>query len=235
MEEDKEKFEGTVLKKEGLFVREWDGEEKTYKDRIIKEEEVFSYLNKCLDIEEGVVFENLIRIVSENESLKTFLSMYSLCWDIDAFHKEIFEGEKESKDSSAIVDNLVICRYGEVHNSDGKKELESFIDFGGNGRCIDEEAFGDCEYHESSFGVGCGHLGDLKEIPIILNIEYKIENNKSEKVFVCNQKFTLLEVLNAVYDEISFYGSPEDRDSFFDDLVEQRDQYFEAQRGKNEN
>ena len=70
-------------------------------------------------------------------------------------------------------------------------------------------------------------INDISRLPLHLNHEYKIVeygNIKNEKLnriehFKGQRDFRVLDVLDAIYDEITFHGTPSKQAKFYDALV----------------
>ena len=64
---------------------------------------------------------------------------------------------------------------------------------------------------------------DLVDLPVILKKEFVINepwkpDKKSEKILESKREFTFLEVLDAIYWDISFMGGPADNQEFIEDM-----------------
>jgi hypothetical protein len=68
------------------------------------------------------------------------------------------------------------------------------------------------------WSVSCVPMWEIAHLPIKLKKEVKIYENFKDVVLEGEYSFSLLEVLDAIYDDISFYGSPEQSKQFIEKL-----------------
>lgn len=184
--------EGVRITKEGLKSFKWDSTIREY-----VEEEVESYIpklrNSCrLDL--GVTLGDIFNAVEQHSDLKAFIGMYSWC-NMDAFHKEA----KHSPLHKSNLEYLEISRYFE----DGST-WDHFTGFGKPEKPEDGTEL-------ICYGIGFTPASEMVHLEVRLNPKCSIQKDYKE-VDTTEAWYSLLEVLDAVYWEISFYGNPEDRD-----------------------
>ena len=61
---------------------------KKYKGKRCKKHKVFLHLRDRCEIEEGTTLQDIFNIVQKYPILKSFISQYSWCREIDAFHEQ---------------------------------------------------------------------------------------------------------------------------------------------------
>jgi hypothetical protein len=71
--------------------RYWDSKIENYSEKEIDGPEVFSLFKCPVEIEPGTTFETVLNFVRFNEFLKTFISFYSSCYDIDKHFEDMDE------------------------------------------------------------------------------------------------------------------------------------------------
>jgi len=176
------------------------------------------HLLDYVEIEENTTLGNIFKLVEENEDLKDFIAQYSWCNAIDQFHS----AAKEKPKKKSCCEYLQVKKYGEKWNY-GTTISDSF---GGIGIATKELAK---DYHakegeELRFSVSCTPMSEIAHLPVVIeeNLSFTewSKNVKPKLQLNLTSKFTLLEFLDAIYWDISFYGGPEDSAEILEDLKE---------------
>jgi hypothetical protein len=191
---------GVRITKEGLKSFKWDGTIREY-----VEEKVESYIpklrNSCrLDL--GVTLGDIFDAVEQHPDLKAFIGMYSWC-NMNAFHKEAKREPLKKSD----LEYLEISRYFE----DGT----TWDNFDGMGKPENPEDGTEL----INYGIGFTPVSEMVHLEVRLNPKCSIQEDYKE-VGTTKTCYSLLEVLDAIYWEISFYGNPPDRDTKMAELQE---------------
>lgn len=217
--------------------RREDSEE--YEERSV--ESLFEYLNEPVEVDQNFTLMDLFEILEREEELvsKVFSSQlghYPLKLYIDEIRKPFQE-----LDYVKDIECLELTRYGEYWEG----EVETYSDFCG---VNSKDWFG--------YSVEFSPLNAIKHLPIRINKEFSITDlfipSKFTRFLVGVGKriglplkrwkdpwtysyvrgetsITLYEVISAILYEISFCGSPEERDGFWertkDDIVEEMEKY----------
>jgi hypothetical protein len=148
-------------------------------------------------IAEEVTLIDIFKIVDQNELLKLFISFYSQCGEIDAFHKLAYEKSKLEPD----LFYLEIYKWFQLK----KQYLHCSTEFHGIGPVAHPEVYsGDSPEHEN-YGISMTPINEIARIPVRLLEEVKITGLGSFKA-----EYTLLDILDSIYEEISYHGGPED-------------------------
>jgi hypothetical protein len=184
-------------------------------DGLIDGDKIISCLFCPITIDEDVVCGDVFKFVESNETLKWFISMYSWCSSIEAFHEQA-KHEKEGNDLWHLVLSRRISFTGDV-------ELNGWVDY-----APDIQAVGDISETErkhfaelkmeipnsTAYGIGAAHMSHLVDLPFVLednvNIFWKSRNQTIKEKRSFKMGYTLLDFLDAIYWEISFYGGPDD-------------------------
>ena len=175
---------------------------------------------------------DLFAFVEAHEDLKAFIACYSWCRAIDEFHAQAQEPCKER----STLSRLEVYRAGEVHRWVEKKNktrahrvsLDLNYDFHGLGPC-DEDILehyaesGSEPPEEQNYSVSYTPVNEMTHLPLLLNTEMEVHEwisdiRENKLHLVCQYPFTLLEVLDAVYWDISFHGGPEDNKAFLEEM-----------------
>jgi len=174
----------------------------------------FEYLNAECTIEEDVTLGDIFKIVENNRPIIDFLTMYSWCGSIDEFHK-VARIPFEKKDQfTEILWHLEIYRNVEGSFSNFFNIEPSFHGVG------DVDANTIKHYNDKneklplsmSYGIEFSPMNELIDLPVIIKEDVKVKKK------VLNLKYILLEILDAIYWEISFFGGPQDATDKRNDL-----------------
>jgi hypothetical protein len=186
-------------------------------------------LNKCI-LSHDLHLKDLIDFVESNEDLKNFIACYSWCRAIDEFHAQ---AKESCENTTTEVARLEIYRSGEVcrwtdDNKCKQISLDMNYDFHGIGPCSADSI----EHYqtmnleppqEEMYSVSYTPLNEIIHLPLHLNTKMEVHewvSSKQKNVlhFQCVYPMTLLEIIDAVYWDISFHGGPEDNKAFIDEM-----------------
>lgn len=204
-------------KEEGLLEYEWDGEIQADVPSVIEPDLIGTKLRiNCL-IAADVTLLDIFKAVERFPLLMLFMSQYSWCFALEEFH---VEARLLNDDPDDNLSHLEISRYIETHTYDGASKrkygelpphVEDSIHFTGIGKPTAEHPH---------YGVSLCGVNTIAHLPVKLNPVCEIHHNY-EKTGEYETWFSLLEVLDAVYDEISWHGSPSGKKEFGDSLMQQ--------------
>lgn len=200
--------------------------------KTLDDSEVLLYLNTPVELENGVTLLNVMNSVAKLPLLKLFVSHYSCCLAIDEFHKQAKTDIIENKTNSRLVvqGKLSIGSDKKPHASiyydwfmktPYKLDEENFYDKNNCDKCKDDVE------HDHVYSVSYENANKLANMPIVIESTCEIPYNyaflnklirKEIKEIKINP--TLLEFLDAIYDEISFHGTPEETTSVKLELTE---------------
>jgi len=206
-------------------------------------EQIFNPINYLMHTcnVDGMTLGDLFNFVEAHEDLKQFISCYSWCRAIDEFHAQA----KEPCEPDTVVNRLEIYRTGEVHRWVEKNKsrahrvsLDLNYDFHGLGPC-DEDLLkhyaetGDEPPEEQNYGVSYTPVNELVHLPLSINTEMEVREwvsdlGKNTLHLKCHYPFTLLEIIDAVYWDISFHGGPEDNKAFLEEMHDRMDEIKEG-------
>jgi hypothetical protein len=199
------------ITKDGFLATKNDEEE-----ILLQGEDVFTGLRSECEIEEGVTLGDILNLVDKNEHLKKFLSNYCLL-HIDAHHDSALEEPEEHERLSY----LEIDWCAEVWLDDRYNDLELYPNFSGYKNEDD-----------TRYGLDFTPLNQLVYLPVKLNNDSSIHlmgskergegwklESKTARI-KCERSFSLLDVLDGIYWEIGFHGSPKSKEQKKEDLNE---------------
>jgi hypothetical protein len=214
------------ITKNGFIDIKWNGDTQEYEDKI--RDTYVSCLRKEVEIEEGVTLKDIFTAVEKDELLKSFISMYSWCRDMDQFLAQIKQPVSEP-DTGDKIDYLEVYWDAEVwtYKKHKKEQLDPSVDFytgfHGWGQVTTEEQkkmYGDTD--KIAYSVSCTPMYVLADLPIKVNTDIEIhhidETSKtyphSMTLFKGKREFSLLDFLDAIFWDISFYGGPSEAAAF---------------------
>jgi hypothetical protein len=214
------------ISKRGLYFHKWNGNKRKDIPQRVKEENVLSHLRRECRIAEGTTLGQLFKAVDSYEVLKLFFSQYSWC-PVQEFHDQAREKTRTKSDEP--LDYLEISWIADSGKRRDDTWFEMYQEFMGY-RVVkkDQELYG-AKYKKGElirYGTSCCPMYDLTDVPIRLNEEVIVQprqdnNLKCKKPIIESRKsFSLLDVLDSVYDEISFHGGPKQSAAFLQEMKE---------------
>lgn len=176
----------------GIQALKWDSEVRQYVEQEIRSG--LHVLRCACHIDADVTLADIFRAVEQDPDLLRFLEQWSWC-DLSAFHAEARKPATAPSDLSYIE----LTKYFEWD----EHEAQETIDVSGIGE--------PGEHGVTHYGIDFTPVNQLVHLPVRLRPEMEIRKDH-KKLGEAPCTFTLLDVLGEIYWEISFYGSPEDRD-----------------------
>lgn len=197
-----------VISKAAFWKNDWDTEQRKYRYTPILPEHIYTELKATCEIDPDVTLLDIMNLVDANDLLKTLISQYSWCGAIDKFHAQVREPMRT--DEKPLRELQI--GWGVVHEED--------YDFHPNFYGIGEEIDG-----HSTYSVSYTPLYNLADIPVTLDKHFKVVSRFKKKtpskiVLEGTKNFTLLEVLDGIYDDISFMGGPDENIKFLEEMKE---------------
>jgi hypothetical protein len=168
-----------------------------------EEDRILTYLRCTVgDVEPGTTLGDVFRAVERYPLLEAFMSQYSWCHDIYGFHGEakkplvkLFDPESPGDDDPLLA--VVVKQYSVIDDPHGHPYF---------GTDIYGRASGTGKYGYTKYGISLTPVNELAVLPI------EIEKDGWDGM-------NLLQFLDAIYWEISFYGgTPDSRNDIRDTL-----------------
>jgi hypothetical protein len=168
---------------------------KNYK--LIPPDDIMTCLMSKCKVTTKTTLGDIIKFVSSNKMLETFISKYSSC-DVSALHKSA--KTKPKKLSNKIY--LQINSHGELFN--GKFFILNQFYGVGNMLQLGEET-----PRTEQHSITTTPINELVHIPVIANNKFVIRFTKNYKIFTdCFKELTLLNILDAIYWDIGILQFP---------------------------
>ena len=207
--------------------------------------------NDHYDKDQGKIKVDQFEVWMLGESIQVRNTTYGQFWSLIEPHMNIWNGifkaatygndlnawvgqmDKPYKKDDCKIDYIYVSRLLEKNEFEGDVTLEVSSDFGGYG--MSENMNGDGEY-PTSFGIEFGLQSFAKDLPFYIDESFNIwdetlpidQNTSVEEYYIdrgARQTWTLWDVLNTIFFEITFNGSPEQGEELMDDLNKMVEQY----------
>ncbi len=161
------------------------------------------------------------------------------CWVAEQFdYKLFYENHKDDEDDEGSM----ASHFGkDLHepDEDSVNEISIYIDVSGWGKYEPEEDEPHSpEMTHTGFAIEFTPLHKMAHLPIKLNTRFVMRGKNemgSEKPIVEGEKeFSVFEVFSSILSEISFCGSPEERDAQWEDIVDTIDEARKREKDEDE-
>lgn len=215
----------------GLVLHKWSNKKRAHVRKRPDKLKILSYLRNECKIAPGTTFKNILNAVNKYKLLKIFVQQYSWCGHLQEFLDLVNEPQRTEK---TPLTYLEIYWHPEIHqymekvtHPGGHREKIKVVSFDAHAGFHgwgppENEAMRDPRNPEGliSYSVSWTPMYNLADCPVKLNHDFTIQEPTSvEKIrkgempkdlVKSTRTFSLLEVLDAIFDDISFYGGPED-------------------------
>lgn len=238
------------LAPDGIFVHKWNGKRRVYVRKRAKKLSICTHLRSRCEIAEGTTLKNIFEAVDRYRFLKLVISQYSWCRAIDEFHAQAQEPQRYDPDDTDPLDYLEIYHHPEVHqfqervkHPGGLRERIKTVDFdtsvGFHGIGPAPKGKEDDPAYRTNDGkiqysVSYSPMWKLADLPVKLNKEFTVyepfdanrhkRGSPPQELLKATREFSLLEVLDAIYWDISFMGGPSDNADFIESMNERVDE-----------
>lgn len=199
-------MEHVRIETNGLFRIKWDSERRKYFKKRVRKNRIFTVMREICRLGKGVTLRNIFQMVDSYPFLKKFISQYSWCRDIDAFHQQAYLPTSVENDKEPVV-KLAIERFPIDH------EISISSDFLGYGPSDEQGKF-------IRYSLSMTPMNKFAHLPIVLDANIEIQKKWKIGTPVTHEvlrkgkaHYSLLEVLDAIYWDISFYGGPEETEA----------------------
>jgi hypothetical protein len=207
-----------VIKKDGFYIEVYeDGEEAQVK---IEGKDCIYALKHAVSIDDGVTFGDIVKHVNACSELEEFIGLYNHC-NIKEHNKFILNIPTEEVTDIEWIEVSWSCRYW-------RDELEFWIDCYGVGK-IGTRDDGEREH----FAIDLTPSNKLAKLPVKIETEFDMSFISNDKIIgegiVIDKKtsylkakrfISFLDLLDALYEEISFFGSESNKEEIFEELKE---------------
>ena len=201
-------YKGGLLK--GLA---WNKKTKKNKEVDLTNKLQYHLYDEC-ELEDGVVLKDLLILADKHRDFLSPITTDSPDW----LGELIDEGLNGPFKDTGDVETLELNWRGSLSNWDSEK-LNTYVHFEGLGKPPNDETWEDWPIDKPvNYALDMSSANSLSELPIKLNKKMIIYDERDERdkkfnqIFLeTNSDFTLLDILKGVFWEISFHGSPKDR------------------------
>jgi hypothetical protein len=206
--------------KNGLVAFSWSPEKREYLPEEPDERGNVVNLRSRCEIEPGTTLGDIFKAVETDVILKDVIAFYSWCSPIDEFHAEAKKPKPLIFDTPMV--ELVLEGYAEVHTTRKPKEGEPKMRFDGV-----YLHFGGIGEDGVNYSISCTPMYELADVPVRLvttvdfRKDYKDRPFGEEPLEYC---YSLLDVLDAIYFDISFHGGPKENKEFIEMLNERMEE-----------
>lgn len=216
-----------TLKKDGIyrfkhFEEELDENIHGHNCTEIKVHSFLPYLNEMLEVEDDVTFEDFFaHIMRQKGKYSSIFASHLGNYKLKAWEEEwnrIPVGDRfDGVDYE--MKSVGLCWHGESWNYEGEDEITITPEFHGMGIDITGLSPG----KEMGLAVEFTPINELKSYPFKLDTQLNVYSlQKDSKILLSGKKdFTVYEVVSTVLYEISFTGTPEQRDARMSKLKQQ--------------
>jgi hypothetical protein len=196
-------FHHTIqLQPKGRLARmEWDQGAGCHVERVVSVDELTYYLHSTICFAEGTTLRDLLMLIMMDQEL---FMMLTACDCLKELLEELATISPPLEEAVA----LELAWMVEAVPVGTTTVIDSSVEFYGLG--------GD----NGHIGLEFMPAGRIAGLPILLNEAFNIrdDDNPDKVLFSTTKRFTLLEVVSGIIDELTFLGSPKERDEALDDL-----------------
>jgi hypothetical protein len=240
-----------ITKDGKLYEKRWDEEKQKHRWNRVKKFNVGTSLRCACTLQKGVTLRSIFDVVESYDILKLFIGQYSWCRHLEKFHEAM---KKPKNSDKRPLNHLEVYWHAEVESvvsktkaPGGHKITTKLLDyelsagFHGFGVPTQDEIDNHHIVPDPSDGmicysVSCTPMSELADVEVRLNevaeiyepwtLGYHSKDNppSREKIKDVTRQFTLLEVLDAIYWDISFYGGPEESEEFLEGLKQTKEE-----------
>jgi hypothetical protein len=198
------RLESVIITKNGLRGKYWDAKSASHKTVKKLNCPIVAVLRHKCEIDSGVTFGNIMSWVNKHPEIADFFSKYSWASSLNEYIKET------AVKKNATIPKITKCEvYRDLSITEFSKRdvmTETCIAF----HAIDSSGI--------SYSLSLMHLGELKNIPVVINNDFNIMKltmkpySATEIVHKTSLPITLFEFLDAIFWEISWYGNRTNKD-----------------------
>jgi hypothetical protein len=217
-----------IITKAGLFSENWCGKRQRNVRKRIKKLSVWTHLRDACEIEEGVTLLDIFRAVSKYKMLRLFLAQYSWCKALDEFHAQAEEPDYDApeEDPDEKIDYLEVFWHADYGEDDSGQWLSCESAFHGIGKARGKYLEDGPDDGIIRWGISFTPMYSLADLPVKLNKRMTAyepprplkPGEMPQAVFSADRCFSFLDVLDAIYWEVSFNGSPQGRAEMREEL-----------------
>ena len=207
--------EGLILKKGGdIYIQEWDGDAQEHTETFLKDDaDVFPHIfEKIIRIDDGFTLTDYFQIFKRYHALQ-FVEGWTADY-LGEFDRAM--ANPLPKEELANLEYITICQVIEFNDyySDGNVSVGTYYDVGGMGKPDPEMVErGEVENADELIGWAIEFTPVNKMLHLPIKIEKTIVHSLNNQVDRYEpENIRLVDFMREIIWELSFMGSPEDRD-----------------------
>jgi len=187
------------LRPKGKLVRmEWDQALGRHVERAVADDEFAGFLHDSICFAEGTTLRDLMSLILRDKDLFEIIAACDCLGDL----------AYELGDKAEPVDEIAALEvsWSATVSSPGQAPvMDDAVEFCGRG-------------DEGPVAIEFMPVNRLADLPILLNEALNVRDESDAVVFAATRRFSLLAVVRGVLDELTFLGSPAERDEAMSDL-----------------
>jgi hypothetical protein len=232
----------TVIRPDGLYQETWDGRRRATVTRRVKRREVLRRLRDECRLAPGLTLGQFFGAVAAYPRLVRFVADYAWCPDVEAFHAQAADPDPDPADEADDEPLARLEVYWHVDYDAPRTIRKGDVRPGTFSAGAMFHGIGTAG---TTFSVSLLPMQKLAGLPLVLNPRFVAVDGtwvyRTPKgggrpappppAVEAEREFSLLEVLDAVYDDISFHGGPDDKPAVLENLrglVEEARAHFEG-------
>lgn len=176
-----------------------------------------------------VTLADIFKMVEDDELLTSFIGGYSWCRAIKEFHEAAKQPPHVADDKDEEVFYCEVKVSGDISTYKGETGISIGNDFVGYGELAkDEKEYWDQHPEKrrpkyTRYSLSLSPMNTIAHLPVRLEDDFDIvEMTRGVKGDLdrlnCSRQLTLLDILDAIYWDISFHGGPQDAEDFKEEL-----------------
>jgi len=222
--------DGMIISETDIVYRRWNSETKVYDEVPIEPEDVITRMWDTVEFRGPVTLGRLFAIVATDpEAWEAILQE-----NIEPLVEEMNKSVVKMRDREGM-EHLELCWGAESSKYDtGDTDFDIMVHFHGKGTVPEgDEGFLNAGYKVGdpmSYGIEFTPVNELRDFEVCLDTKVTLIINDLTHVYerydpptemaIGDKQFTVLDVFKGIFWELTFCGSPEDRDEKFAELEE---------------
>jgi hypothetical protein len=228
--------EKVTLTPDGLMVAQWNPDTEEQEEELMEATDptVLSHLRTYCEIDPDTTLWHIMDFVRKSEVLTFLISQYTWCSNIDDFHNEL--DKPAIIDENDKMDHLEVCWAVDYLKTSNYTNFGMTPEFHGvslpltaedQAAASAESGFEQAVGRIEKYSVSASPLNQFAHLKLVLNAKvevYRLKKHpklKNYKLLTSECDFSLLDIIDSIYFDISFHGPPDQRDKFVEELKEQ--------------
>lgn len=204
------------LKEGGWLTASWWDDEAADMVETDETKSLFRFLHQQVDLDNEFKLLDLLGLMEKQDKLSELGNM--LVGSKQCMYKLLLEAQKETPEPPSF-EHLELSWRASIDSDGDFCKWSSF-----NGVGFPDEDMGYAKDELIPYGLDFMPICKIKHLPLKLRTDFKIYDERetlgnAPVLINTSQTFTLYEVLFGVFNELSFYGDPEERDKELNNLM----------------